>query len=165
MQTLDLGAEPHDRTGPTEVGLLWSLLFIPVLLLLGALSIPYAFVGSRIQRRRERLFCSEMETRGRVIEWSEFREAVEKAHGTLIVEWHSLKGPIRWWWTPDDIYSLCPHPIVEWTVKMRDDEGSRPLAEWCRRTYTSVDEGHALRVARRSRSHLLQSALLGSGSG
>jgi hypothetical protein len=147
MQTLDLGTKPNERTGPPEIGLPWSLLFIPALIFLAGLSIPYAFVGSRIQRRRERSFCLEMKARDRVIEWPEFQRRIDKGHGTLIVEHHSLKGPMRWWWTPEDVYSLCPHLIVYWTMKMHNDESYRPLAEWCHLKYTSPVEGHAHLVA------------------
>jgi hypothetical protein len=146
MQTLELGAEPHERKRPPEIGLPWSLLFIPVLLVLGAISIPYAFVGSYIQRRHERSFSIEMKQRGRAIDWPHFQQMINQARGTLIVERYSVKGPVRWWWTSDDIYAICPHPIVDWITKMHNDESNRPLAEWCHQRYTGLEEGRALLV-------------------
>ena len=144
---LDLSAEPHERKGssgnrtPAGPFCLFRGCFC-----WGLCPVPYAFVGGYIQRRRERAFAFEMKQRGRLIDWTDFQQMTDQDRGTLIVEWYSVKGPIRWWWTSDDIYALCPHPIVDWILKMRNDESYRPLADWCRQRYTDPDEGHALLV-------------------
>lgn len=108
MQTLDLRAKSSERTGPREIGMPWSLLFIPILFIAAGLSLPYSFVASRIRRRRERAFRDQMKARGRVIEWSECRRAMDEGRGTLIIERYSLKGPFRWWWTSEDLYRSMP---------------------------------------------------------
>jgi hypothetical protein len=115
-------------------------------------------------RRRERAFFLQMKRRGRVIEWSEFEQMIDQPNGTLIIERHSLKGPVRWWWTSEDTYSLCPHAIVEWTSRMHNDESYRPLAEWCHTRYISPVEGQACLVARLPDRVLSPEDLLGEGT-
>jgi hypothetical protein len=77
--------------------------------------------------------------------WPDFVEAADKNRGTFIVERYSLKGPVRWWWTSEDLYSLSPYPTVDWLTLVRD-KNFNPFLEWCRREYTSPDEGHGLLV-------------------
>lgn len=78
--------------------------------------------------------------------WPDFRLAVDEARGTLIVEQYSLKGPFRWWWTPDDLYDMCPIPVVDCLEGMPNDERYRPLAEWCRQMYMSTEGGRGLLI-------------------
>jgi hypothetical protein len=75
----------------------------PHLFILAGLAIPYFLVAAPLQRLRERAFRSRMKARNRIMPWPDFRLAVDEARGTLIVEQYSLKGPFRWWWTPDDL--------------------------------------------------------------
>jgi hypothetical protein len=109
------------------------------------LSIPYSLIFRRIQRRREREFRTQMEAVGRVIEWSDFLRAASENRGTFIEERYSFKGPVGWWWTPEDLYSACPYPTADWLTMVKD-EGFRPFAEWRRQRYTSPDRGEALLV-------------------
>jgi hypothetical protein len=76
----------------------------------------------------------------------DFEQVLQEGRGTVIVESHSLKGPFRWRWTGENLYELCPFPLVTWWETMPNDESYRPLAEWCRREYTNVDQGRALLV-------------------
>jgi len=136
----------HAEKNPREIGLPWSLLLIPVLLLAGAISVPVALVGRRIQRRRELAFFKSMQSRARVMESASFRRAIAENRGTLLEERYSLKGPVRWWWTSENVYELCPHPMVDW-MTMANKPGYRPTIEWFRRRYTDPDEGRAFLVA------------------
>lgn len=146
MQTLDLRAKSSNRTGPRTIGMPWSLLFIPILFMVAGLSIPYAVVASRIQRRRGRAFCAQMQARGRVIEWSECLRAMEESRGTVIIERYSMKGPVRWWWTSENFYDVCPYAPIESLSWIPQEASYRPFAEWCRQRYTSPDGGGALLV-------------------
>lgn len=146
MQSLDLNAPPHAERNSRRIDLPWSLLMLPVLFLAGAISVPVSLVATRIRRKRELAFCKTMQSRGRVIEWETFREAIAGARGMLLRERYSLKGPIRWWWAPENVYELCPHPIVDW-VTMMNEPGYRPTAEWFCLRYTDPHKGRAFLVA------------------
>jgi len=123
------------------------LLMIPVLLLAGAVSVPFSLVGRRIQRKRELAFRKLMQTRGRSIEWDNFRRAAAENRGTLLQERYSFKGPVRWWWTSENVYEICPHPMVDW-MTMANDPGFRPTTEWFRQRYTDPAEGRAFLVSK-----------------
>jgi len=62
-----------------------------------------------------------------------------------VVERHSFKGPVRWWWTAENVYDLCPYPLVDWLTMSRD-AGLRQGPEWCHNRYTNVDGGQRLLV-------------------
>lgn len=150
VQTLGLNAQRRAGRNPGEkepfkIGLPLSLLVVPVLFIAAGLSIPYALAASRIQRRRERAFRLQMKKQGRTIEWGDFVRAMDECRGTMIWE-RRLKGPSRWWWTPENVYGLCPYPIVVWIEKLPFDEIYRPLATWCRERYTRPDDGRAVLV-------------------
>jgi hypothetical protein len=68
---------------------------VPLLFLAGAISIPVALVGREVQRIREKRFAAEMKRLGRTIPLGEI------VSGSVLIEWLSVKGPTRWWWTPD----------------------------------------------------------------
>jgi hypothetical protein len=158
--TLELDSEPHPPKRPREIDLPWSLLIIPGLLVLAGLAIPYALVAAPIQRVRERRFRSRMRALDRVMEWPDFRRAADEPLGTLIIERHSLKGPVRWWWTADNLYNACPFAVVNWLDGLWNDERYRPLAEWCHNLYTSPEAGVALLVdsVSRAEEHFQESA-------
>lgn len=69
-----------------------------------------------------------------------------KNRGTFIEERYSFKGPVRWWWTSEDVYQVCPHAMVDWLTMLMDAH-FRPVAEWFRQQYTSLDKGRAVLVS------------------
>ncbi len=142
-QEFDIQGQSSGRRHPREVDFPWSLLILPPLVILSAISIPCALAAVPVYKWREHKFRVRMKSRGRLFRWNEFRNAVEEGRGTLIVEQHSGKGPFRWWWTDEDIYRECPVPIVEWINLMPNDERYRSLAEWCHSKYTSTETGRA----------------------
>jgi hypothetical protein len=81
---------------------------------------------------------------GRVIDWTQFICEINNSHGTLIVERFSFKGPIRMWWIKENVYQVCPYPLVDWLTmaKERDFDVAR---DWCHRMYTGPT-GSALLV-------------------
>jgi hypothetical protein len=123
-----------------------AIWFVPVLAVAAALSIPVGLVVVAVQNKRERSFKKRMNAAGRLMEWRNFEQVLHEGQGTVIVEGHSLKGPFRWWWTGENLYEICPFPLVTWLETTPNDECYRPLAEWCRREYTSIDRGRALLV-------------------
>jgi hypothetical protein len=160
VQTLGLERETRRNPKAREIGLPWSLLAIPVLFIAAGLSLPYSLFARRVQQRRERAFRAQMQAQGRVIEWSDFLKAINETRGTLIEERYSFKGPVRWWWTPENVYDICSHSPVNW-LAMVNDRQFRPFVEWCHQRYTSPDKGQALLVtgALREQAHSLWSRL------
>ena len=132
------------REKPVELGRVAGLLLLPVLLVGGVLSIPYALVWRRVKSRRERRFADIMKADGRIIDWEHFTHEINAAHGTLIVERFSSKGPIRMWWTEDDVYKVCPYPLVDW-LTMATETSFDAVRDWCHSKYTS-NTGSALLV-------------------
>jgi len=123
-----------------------AIWFVPALAIAAVLSIPVGLVVSAVQRNRERSFKKRMKAAGRVMGRRDFEQVLTEGRGTVIVESQALKGPFRWWWTGESLYDICPFPLVTWLESMRNDECYRPLAEWCRREYTNIDQGRALLV-------------------
>jgi hypothetical protein len=123
-----------------------SLLFIPLLFLAAGLTIPYGFVGGRLQRRRERTFQNKMQAVGRLVSWEDFITAMDESRGTLIEERYSFKGPVRLWWVSENFYDVCPYPTVDW-LTMCKEEQFRTFVEWCRENYTNPERGRALLVS------------------
>jgi len=138
--------EPQENKRPIHIPMPLSLLLVPLLFIGAGISIPFSLVQRRIQRRREHTFRLEMEARGRILGWQDFMHALEEARGTIIEERSSFKGPVRWWWTTENVRELSPHASADW-LTMLNDESYQPFAIWCRQRYTSPDNGHALLVA------------------
>jgi hypothetical protein len=122
-----------------------SLLFIPLLLVGGLLSIPYTALKRAQWRRRERDTLRAMMAKHRVMEWEEFVEKISSGQGTVIVEHLSSKGGTLWWWTLEDIWAVCPFEAA--FTDLLPDVEHRPFYEWCYKTYTNRDDGTALLVA------------------
>jgi len=85
-----------------------------------------------------------MKTLGRVIDWSDFIQAMDETRGTAIVERYSPAGDVTLWWTPENIYEVCPYSPVDWEGLR--DKSFLPFAEWCRKRYSSPEVGRALLV-------------------
>ncbi len=132
------------RKEPVKLGPLAGILLLPLLLVGGALSIPYTMVWRKVKSRREQRFANSMKAEGRIIDWEQFIPEINAGHGTLIVERFSFKGPIRMWWTSDDVYEFCPYPLVDWLTMSRETSFDA-VRDWCHGRYTSKT-GSALLV-------------------
>jgi hypothetical protein len=132
---------------PIRFGRAASLLLLPLLplaFLAAAMSIPYTKIRRSRMARREGSFAESMKLRGRVMEWADFIGEVDRGNGMLIVERFSFKGPIRLWWTRDNLYKTCPYPLVDWFT-MANDTTFDPVRDWCHTKYTGV-RGEAMLV-------------------
>jgi len=118
-----------------KIGPVGSTLLLPFLLIAGVLSFPFAMLKARNIQKLQARMKVQMKAQGRVIEWSDFLNALNEARGTAIIERYSFKGPVYLWWTPENLYDICPYPTVDWMTM--HDESYGPFAEWCRRRYTS----------------------------
>jgi len=128
---------------PRKFGALWSPIFLPLLFIGAALSIPYGLGRTAYWRLKERRFARQMASLSRTISFEELASRVESGQGTIIHEWYSvLKGPIRHWWVVDDVLSISPRPFVDRLHMIR--RRYKPLVEWCFREYTSPQQGRAL---------------------
>jgi len=121
---------------PVKVGRVGGVLLLPLLLVGGVLSIPYTMVRRRLKSRRERRFANAMKADGRIIEWERFMTEIDAGHGTLIVERFSFKDPVRLWWTREDVYEVCPYPLVDWLTMARETSFDA-VRDWCHSKYTS----------------------------
>ena len=145
VQTLGL-AEPTETRDPRDIGALGGLLLFPILLIGGTLSIPIALAMRNSDRARERRFAKQMRSANRTISQESLAKQIHTGAGTLIREWKRMfKGPVRWWWTSDDLYKECPHAAVDHLTLWQDD-GYRAFIEWCWSHYTSPASGKAFLV-------------------
>ena len=127
-----------------KIGPVGSLLLLPFLLIAGVVSFPYTVLTAFSRKRNKQKLQARMEAQGRVMEWSEFLNALNETRGTAIIERYSFKGPVYLWWTPENLYDVCPYPTVDWMTL--HDESYGPFAAWCRIRYTSRDAGGAVLV-------------------
>jgi hypothetical protein len=146
---LEETAKPSERR-PIVIGKVWGIILLPVLLVVGAvgapLSILYTLRKRRIWAQKERRFAEQLSDLGRTMSFDDFYKAVEEGRGTVICEWQDVfKGPVRLWWTPDDIYAATPYPCID-HVHMANDPTYRPFLDWCFQQYVSPSIGKALYV-------------------
>src|SRR5215472_1813282 len=137
-------ASVKPRSKPIELGWVGGVVLLPLLLVGGVLSIPYTTIARRVRSRRERRFANCRKADGRTIDWVQFIRAINDGHGTLLVERFSFKGPIRKWWTADNVYAVCPYPLVDWFT-MENETSFDTVRDWCHKRYTS-NTGSAMLV-------------------
>jgi hypothetical protein len=82
------------------------------------------------------------------VAFSEIEEQANCGGGTLIIERRLPKGPVRHWWTPEDIYVQCPFPLGS-PINPFESSPFVDAVGWCRERYTDVQKGTAALVADR----------------
>ena len=144
MESSPTTGAPPPRRKSFKVPIIFAPIYIPLLFLAGAISIPWAYLQKSERRRQERRFAEQMKKAGRLMLWQEFKQVEANAgSGTAIGEYLSTKGPFRLWWTPDDIPATSPHKWKrEQDVAWREPEFV-PFFEWCYARYTSPQSGLA----------------------
>jgi hypothetical protein len=132
-----------------EVPYVLSLLLFPAIVVVGAivagLSVPVSKLVRNRRDKAEQQFRQQMTSAGRTVEWMEFIRQLNNSDGTLIVERFSLKGPVRGWWTNDDVYKACPWPLVDWLTMANGTEFDE-IRSWFHQRYTSASSGGALLI-------------------
>lgn len=124
---------------------LLEVALIPVAVGVAAVALPLSFVPRWMQTRREGTFRALLKSRGRFISWQEFLRSMREAGGTCIEEKFSPKGPVRFWWTPEDVYRESPYEIIDWFT-MRKGRRGEQFVQWCRERYTNAETGTAVLV-------------------
>ncbi len=122
-----------------------GVLLIPVLVVGACLVIPFRFVLRWVQQYREHAFRLQMKSKGRLITWQVLLRDLNEAGGTCIEEKFSPEGPVRFWWTRENVYRESPYEIIDWFTMRKGFRGG-PFVHWCRERYTSADSGSAVLV-------------------
>jgi len=94
---------------------------------------------------REVLLISSLKARRRIMEWKSVRDRLEVGEGTLIIQTTNKLG-LRLWWTPDDLTSAIPQPILEFEDLGHGfitGKSTNPFVQWCGANYLSVKSGKA----------------------
>jgi hypothetical protein len=146
---------PLVRSGGDETPIAWwEWLFAPImmplffifLLVMAIVSVPVEFVYRLRQQRLEKQLRPRLAAVGRFMEWDEVEAKLRAGVGTLIVEHRSPKGPIREWWTEDDLVTGTPVPLPA-SLKSPPQEGQlQPLQEFaksCSARYVDIETGAA----------------------
>jgi hypothetical protein len=123
----------------------WEWLFAPIMLplfillllvgvVIAGVLIPVDFVYRYVyhlrQQRLDKQLRSRLVATGRFLEWSEVEAKLQKGEGTLIVEHCAPKGPIREWWTADDLIAASPVPLPLSLYSQIAAEHWKPLQEY-----------------------------------
>jgi hypothetical protein len=134
----------HKSTG-VELPAPFGCIVFLLMLLAVPISIPWGLIRNWHQQRKERAFTEDLRQRQRLMAWEEFLQVMEERRGTLIWEAYSLKGPFRYWWTPEDVRKLSPHPVGDW-MRSGGDRSYVDFSYWCRERYTDRERGTAMLV-------------------
>jgi hypothetical protein len=137
--------ESAEQQPSTLMDTVMGVAMIPLLFVGACLAIPYTVAVRWLRLHGEHKLRLLMKSRGRLMTWPEFVRAMHERGGTCIEEKFTAKGPVRFWWTPEDVRRESPHEITSWFT-MRKGRQYEPFAHWCRARYTSVDEGSAVLV-------------------
>jgi hypothetical protein len=121
-----------------------GVLLIPVFAAVALLAVPYVFILRWTRQHGEHRFRMRMKSAGRLMTWADFVRAMHGS-GTCIEERFSPKGPVRFWWTQEDVYGESPYEIIDWFT-MRKGRAAEPFIRWCRQRYTGADGGQAMLV-------------------
>jgi hypothetical protein len=132
----------------------WEFLFAPImiplllliLLLIGVVSIPLAFIHGQRQLRKERQLRSRLIAAGRFIEWSEIKVRWKAGDGTLIVEWFTFIDAPRYWWTEVDLIGAAPFHLPVSSNSLPEGEELERLqafAKTCLLRYVDIQIGIA----------------------
>ena len=127
------------------LGVIVEVLMIPVLFVGACLAIPFGFVTRWLRQHREHRFRMLMKSHGRLIPWAELLRAMRESGGTCIEEKFSPKGPVRFWWTKEDVCRESPYEIIDWFTMRKGLRGDK-FVRWCRERYTNADGGSAVLV-------------------
>lgn len=144
MPTLPDEPQPTTKRR-SSLDILLELAVIPVAVGVAAVAIPLSFVPRWLLKHREHAFRMKMKSAGRLISWQDFLRSMRDSGGTCIEEKFSPKGPVRFWWTAEDVASESPHEIIDWFTMRKGRKGVE-FVGWCRERYTNGEKGTAVLV-------------------
>jgi hypothetical protein len=144
MLTPEIERAPGHKQPSTASSVALGVAIMPILLVGAGLAVSSATVLRWKRKYREHSLRSLMKEQGRVLAWAEFLERMHASGGTCIEERFSPKGPVRFWWTPENVHAESPHRIIDWFT-MQKGGTATPFVLWCRERYTDA-EGSALLV-------------------
>ena len=125
--------------------IIWPVLLI-LMVVVAAVSIPVEIVYRFRMWRQEKKLLARLTSVGRSVPWSEIEARFRAGEGTLIVEHRSPNGPIREWWSEDDLVGEAPLPLPT-SVRSLPPEGPcesvREYARFCAARYAAPDSGTA----------------------
>jgi hypothetical protein len=127
------------------LGAILGVLLIPVIFVGACFAFPYTFVLRWLRQRREHKLKLLMKSCARLITWPDLVRHMHDSGGTCIEERFSPKGPVRFWWTQENVHGESPYEIIDWFT-MRKGFRGEPFVHWCRARYTSADTGSAVLV-------------------
>jgi hypothetical protein len=120
------------------------LLVISVLLLLGVLFGPMAFVGGMIWSWQDRKLRRQLGKAGRRLNWQEVERRLSSraTPSTLILQSANLT-PRRAWWTEDNILKKFPLPVPQMIEVINPSPEDHPFFEWLNFRYLAPETGKA----------------------
>ena len=139
------GSEGMEKRPSTAVDTVMGVVMIPVFFAGACLAFPYTACVRWLRMYREHKLRLRMKACGRLIAWQEFARLMREAGGTCIEEKFSPRGPVRFWWTCEDVVRQSPYEIIDWFT-MRKGRQQEPFVRWCRARYTHAETGSALLV-------------------
>jgi hypothetical protein len=119
---------------------------VAAFLIAAPLSIPVTRIWWTIKRRQERRFAMDMKAANRSVSWTEACSRVENGQGCLISDHLSMKGPVRLWWTSDDVAVITPYACFFEEFPDSLEPLNSEFDMWCRSRYTNAELGTALLV-------------------
>jgi hypothetical protein len=145
MHSPEPASREERKQSSTLAAAVLGVLMVPVAVVGAALVIPIHFATRWTRQHGEHKLRLLMKSRGRLINWQEFLRRMREEGGTCIEERFSPRGPVRFWWTPENVGHESPYAIIDWFT-MRKGRGAEPFIRWCRERYTSADSGSAVLV-------------------
>lgn len=136
----------RDKAVPFPLSVILWILAVVAFLIAVPLSIPVTKIWQAIKRRQERKFATNMRAANRSLPWSEACRRVENGHGCLISDHLSIKGPVRLWWTAEDVAAITPHACFFEELPDNEESLDSEFDVWCRSRYTNAESGTALLV-------------------
>jgi hypothetical protein len=88
----------------------------------------------------------DMKAANRSVSWTEACSRVENGQGCLISDHLSMKGPVRLWWTSDDVAVITPYACFFEEFPDSLEPLNSEFDMWCRSRYTNAELGTALLV-------------------
>ncbi|HKB41650.1 MAG TPA: hypothetical protein VKD72_34820 [Gemmataceae bacterium] len=119
-------------------------LFLVLLLLMVVVSVPIELGRQLVMYRREKQLPKRLAEHGHFLDWPDLKRRLEAGEGTLIVEHCALHGPIREWWTEDDVIASAPAALPKSIRSLGDElEVLRDFSRTCAGKYVDLASGTA----------------------